>query len=416
MLYRQNYSGPARKNTRRLLLTVTRALSRGRDRFTSSLGGMLVLHLDVNKTLIMTDKSSGKITISSMVNSLLSEAVWGSITPGTVKESRTVEDWKLESSEPSATNPDPQGCWVTFGQFVEEHTALSKAVFKPLKQSFTELGGIGERCRGHYDALMAALAVPTIGTAETSDSSVDCHFILPSVFHLFAELSRRNVPHAVVFRTFGHDTDEFAADWNLFVAGQHPTFPLAQPLPHLSLSLPRHRAALFRSGTPCGLDENVAFRHCDYATGAETDTRGMSEMREILLAKLSEHRALFVQDHYDFWAQHHESDVSGKLLVLSPEECDGAGVGVRQLFVDDNIERHRAHIVDVRKLEICAGAGAGAGAGPCPGPESDPPSYSHKSTPIGFSEAAPFLLRAEPVLAILHRDYFVRELETRGLI
>ena len=374
---------------------------------------MLVLHLDVNKTLIMTDKSSGKTTISSMVNSLLSEAVWGSMS---AKESRTIEDWTLESSEPSATNPDPEGRWVTFGEFVEVHSSLSKAVFKPLKQSFTELGGVGERCRGHYDALMAALTMSTISTAETS---ADCHFILPSVFHLFAELSRRNVPHAVVFRTFGHDIDEFTVDWNLFVSGQHPTFPLAQPLPHLSLSLPRHRAALFRSGTPCGLDEDVVLHHCDYATGAETETRGMLCIRETLLAKLTQHQVLFVQDHYDFWAQHHESDVSGKLLVLSAEECDGAGscvgvgvgVGVRQLFVDDNIERHRAHIVDVRKLER-----AEQDAVSPSGSESVPPPNSHQSTPLTFSEAAPFLLRAEPMLAILHRDYFVRELETRGLI
>jgi hypothetical protein len=41
----------------------------------------------------------------------------------------------------------------------------------------------------------------------------------------------------------------------------------------------------------------------------------------------------------------------------------GVGVGVRQLFVDDNIERHRAHIVDVRRLEPCAGAGAGPPSG-----------------------------------------------------
>jgi hypothetical protein len=58
------------------------------------------------------------------------------------------------------------------------------------------------------------------------------------------------------------------------------------------------------------------------------------------------------------------------------------------LFIDDNIERHRAHIVDVRIG--CEG--------------------------VSFDEARPFLLRAEPREIISDKNWFVARLGERGLL
>lgn len=41
----------------------------------------LVLHFDVNKTIIMTDKAQGS-DMSQMLNMLLSECAWGRLEPG----------------------------------------------------------------------------------------------------------------------------------------------------------------------------------------------------------------------------------------------------------------------------------------------------------------------------------------------
>jgi hypothetical protein len=56
------------------------------------------------------------------------------------------------------------------------------------------------------------------------------------------------------------------------------------------------------------------------------------------------------------------------------------------VFFDDNIERDRAHIVDVRDC--------------------------HTYAPVPFAQAAGrFLRRVEPFQAIMDREYFVREVQ-----
>jgi hypothetical protein len=64
-------------------------------------------HLDVNKTLIMSDGASGKSDPKAMINSLPDRGcVGGSIRSDTSKETRTVDDWTLECVEPCVNNPD----------------------------------------------------------------------------------------------------------------------------------------------------------------------------------------------------------------------------------------------------------------------------------------------------------------------
>lgn len=41
----------------------------------------LVLHFDINKTIIMTDKAQGS-DMDQMINMLLSECAWGRLEPG----------------------------------------------------------------------------------------------------------------------------------------------------------------------------------------------------------------------------------------------------------------------------------------------------------------------------------------------
>lgn len=41
----------------------------------------LVLHFDINKTIIMTDKAQGS-GLDQMINMLLSECAWGRLEPG----------------------------------------------------------------------------------------------------------------------------------------------------------------------------------------------------------------------------------------------------------------------------------------------------------------------------------------------
>jgi hypothetical protein len=143
----------------------------------------------------------------------------------------------------------------------------------------------------------------------------------------------------------------------------------------------------------------VSLAHVDYQTKSVTLASGFSAVREALHAKITQHACLFVQDDYSYWARHGEADNAGKLLLLPETEGEGEPEGEeeqrqglrqrqRHIFIDDNIERHRAHIVDVRL----------------------------DGRSLTFDEAQALLLRAEPSEIIRDRAWFVARLEERGLL
>lgn len=346
---------------------------------------MLILHFDINKTLIMQDSASGS-AVSTMLNSLLSEVVWGTIRPGTHKETRTVSDWSLFSNKPCTVSSNTD--LVTFNDFLEEHTLVPKSIYKPLKQNFTEPGGVGESCREYYLSLLSALTIPNTSPARF-------HFIVPSFLNLVAELAQRKTDFGIVFRTFGHDVKEFAREWNQFVDGKHDYYPIPA-LPHLRLGMPLQSAAMHRSGLALSGLESCHLSHIDYDTGAIAIAHGFRDTLFTLFNKLAVHRCFFIQDDYKYWSDHSEADCAGKLLLIpSPEEksSHSSKEQHRQLFIDDNIERKKAHIVDVRLVHAAA------------------------CVPIPFSDAeGKYLLRAEPYEIITNPAYFIQQLESRGLL
>lgn len=335
----------------------------------------LILHLDVNKTLIMVDKLSGKTSLTSMIDSLLSECVWGRIREGTAAETRTVEDWVMHAPEPSTTPPG-EGL-VTFSEYLEEYTRLPKEEVRAAKLTFTE--GLVDLQR-HRAMLLSEMMAP--------DGSE--HFIVPAFFNLVTELRIRRVDFALVFRTFGKDLQAFAEVWNDFCAGTHPHFPLSPPAPELMLHLPAQSASIRRTGdeSACG----VVLAHVCPASRAVTLSHGPAEMRDAinLLVSGGPQRSLFISDDYDYWAVHNESDCSGKLLLLDA----ALDSETRHVFFDDNIERHRSHIVDVRRR---AAPGGGFDA-----------------VPFAQAVAEGCLVRAEPLDIITNRRYFIQALELRG--
>lgn len=338
----------------------------------------LILHLDVNKTLIMVDKLSGKTTLESMLDSLLSECVWGRIREGTVANTRTVEDWVMVSTEPSST-PPAEGL-VTYSEFLEDFTELPKAQVKAAKLRFTEDLPDLQRQRA---SLLAEMTAP--------DGSE--HFIVPAFFHLVMELMRKQVGFALVFRTFGKDLQAFAAAWNEFCTGTHPHFSLTSPAPELMLHLPAQSASVHRTGDElaCG----VVLAHVCPSSRAVSLAHGPAEMREAIsqLVSRGSQRSLFISDDYNYWAENNESDRSGKLLLLDSSLVDSE---TRHIFFDDNVERHRSHIVDVRRRAAEGGA--------------------FEPVPFAQAVAEGCLVRAEPLDIIRNKRYFIQALEARGCL
>ncbi len=91
-----------------------------------------------------------------------------------------------------------------------------------------------------------------------------------------------------------------------------------------------------------------------------------------------------LRDDFDFWRSCHESDDSGKLLLIDASintvsESSSQDISI---FFDDNIERERAHIVDVREASTFAR--------------------------IPFADANNrYVKRVEPMQAIMNMNYYI---------
>ena len=69
----------------------------------------LVLHFDINKTIIMSDPVSN-ISIDHMLNSLLCESIWGVVDVGThdtSDEAKKQNKWALDAWKMCSTVPSP---------------------------------------------------------------------------------------------------------------------------------------------------------------------------------------------------------------------------------------------------------------------------------------------------------------------
>jgi hypothetical protein len=181
----------------------------------------LCLHFDINKSIIMTDVSSGR-SMEQTLNSLLSECTWGVCDERPFSE-RTEKDWKWCHPEPCTDCPVPGA--VTLGTYMEDMTPVPKKEQTKIKRAFTEDGSLGQVFRPYRAKLDAALRVPA-GTDSTASPvlSSGYYHLIPSFFRVIDYLAEQNIEFNILFRTFGVDIDNVCEEFNLFCCGKHPLF------------------------------------------------------------------------------------------------------------------------------------------------------------------------------------------------
>lgn len=174
----------------------------------------------------MHDPASN-VSLNGMLNSIISESTWGHLNISEELQHSSnlpVDSWVIVSSFP--TRDPPTDGLISFGEFLETRTALSRLERKALKTTFTESGMVGERFRSYFDELMSRM---------TTEQSLRSHYILPSFYHFLSTLNERGVDYRVIFRTFGTDALEVAEDYNSFCLGQHSTHSNPVNMTHKTL-------------------------------------------------------------------------------------------------------------------------------------------------------------------------------------
>lgn len=241
----------------------------------------LILHFDVNKTLIIEDKVSGK-TADYIILCELAE--------------KTKACW-----EPSITSP------ISYADYVVNYLCpgnKSDISIKSQRKKYiaTFLDFLKDHPEAHINANYTQVKEAFDLSMEKIPQSDRC-YILPSFYHLIKHLNEKKIDYIICLRTFGKDLRDV----------MHEIQMQNKQIQFSSLgSFNEHELTLRKTGS-----EN-AIRIKD---------------KQAIYDTIHSHDAhLALQDHWKYWNNHGEKAEFGKLF---PFESSGETVSI---FFDDNIE------------------------------------------------------------------------------
>lgn len=297
-----------------------------------------IFHFDINKTIMMSDPVSS-MTIEAMLNSILSECVWGVVTP-IHQEQMPSFTWEMHSSIPSHTPPEDITNLMSYGEYLENILKVPRPERKHSKAHFTEHGYAGESCREHFLYLL-----------DLMEKLPSDQLIMPSFFRFVLELKNRELDFGLIFRTFGSDSLQIAEEFNRFCGGLHPCYKESSCTLDLS-SLKVDTESSFGKFTR-SRDEEMEHYQLELGSYNNKSLKlfGAENIYKGIVSHIFDNnmRSMIIQDDFSYWHSLGESDCSGKLLLID-NNCEKDVPTTVQIFFDDNIERDRAHIVDARRL------------------------------------------------------------------
>jgi hypothetical protein len=217
------------------------------------------------------------------------------------------------------------------------------------------------------DAVVAAAGAERLG--ELGLDSGLCG-LLPSFLHMLRELKRAGRSFSVCFRTFGKDLPKLAAEYNALCEGTHPLFPDRDVVLDGSDGKADMRIALPLGATAdgCGTFVRDVDGQISLVLGTIEQPPREEATRDGLARFYSAHKGtrvihgaaaaaaaieqlvgagcnhtLALRDYYSGWEATGCQAHGGKPILLhrSPDAL--------QLFFDDHITAHDAHIVDARR-------------------------------------------------------------------
>jgi len=343
----------------------------------------LLLHFDVNKTLILTDSIDSK-TQEEGIREATTELFWGRVTDGLEgPQWAWLGDDQSVQLQPPVVAKDAADI-MTYHDFCKKVTKDKKEL-KAMSRSFRLAGDEATKDRMEHlvNAVLHQMMLPEDLQSSRAIEDVGLRgstiMMLPAVFVLTARLARSRRPFAIMFRSFGKDHEKIRKEWNAFCEMKHPLFSSLidglGPFDGTVPGVPDRRLhgihTLYRdeAGPVLALDtftngpEDATWDAWAKAKPkAKADTRGGREyLLETLKAKtisgtlnlhewfndhLANQRTGGIKDDWAWWTWHGESSNAGKLLICGSDYQNPQGP--RQLFFDDNVELAEPRIVDCR--------------------------------------------------------------------
>lgn len=353
----------------------------------------LVINFDINKTIILKDKTKN-YDFESCVKSTIVDYAWGIFD-----ESK--KTWNLTENYLSYKRPRPE--LINYRKYIkiihpnktEEEIPEREERFKKnqeikklkdrLFQEFINKGQPGEKLKEIYEDYLKRIKIPKEVKNEISkENSIypsfykdlyenDYIFVFPSLFRTMIELQSQNRIFTLIFRTFGLDFEEVIKEYNDFCEGKHPLFNGSnKKYPQIKFNGENgskdYRITEKSIGIIYRFDENINSiylvlgslkRNFEIKTSEELYNyykdrinkgevniiQGGKKIFEFINDNSNEGKinALCINDHYDTWYRYDKKETCGKPMLIDPDNKN-----VEVFFFDDNITGNESNIVDCR--------------------------------------------------------------------
>lgn len=370
------------ENTEDMRQRLCSAFHKSRNKMSNSVKRKLILHFDINKTIVPVDSATGE-TVEAALNIYLSGLAWGKDREGEWHSSRG----ELSSSPFEAND-------VSFYKFEEKrllpHVSRDRAALRYHLTSFTDRPQ-GTNFKPYLNNLLESLKwkLPyeeQLHKEVTVPGTKSCryHFILPAFYKLLNHLVQNERDFAVIFRTFGSDAKSVLRSIKVAISCR---MPFCHNLDSLLDGMSDDVAVLKRDSnlgkfiisSKCGFCcvNSDSFEKCECI---KTDDEMYSELTNLT-------GIWAIQDDCADWYRHNFDPTRGKPLWIDPSDPS-----TQHIFFDDNFRPGNADsIINLRLRETSENFRD----------VSRSEEYKFVNTnivPVVFSEA------------ILDNDYFVRKL------
>ena len=299
----------------------------------------LVLHFDVNETILLGDVAGGD-SFEDAINKCIAKSALISYA-----DSSCIK-WYDGSSMDSGCPPPLMPNWIRPEKCTSYYEYFRKSLGD--KRKLFTLNGPGRGYRPVYEEVEQALRWPKGATKPTKSLCQDGihHFLIPGFFKTLTELQNRGREFSVVIRTFGDDLDDLVACVNDFAQGKH--LPEFQAYPGKTLD---HFHIAPENVWKGRYDENGNFNLINKANDSVISNE--NEVVKLLQGGYCNEDSISIiacQDDYEHWAQHNYHPSAGKPLWITK-----ADDRYHHIFFDDNIKNNEEDsIVAARIRETSA--------------------------------------------------------------
>jgi len=170
----------------------------------------LILHFDINETILIGDEAGGD-TREESLHKILAKSAFVQLPSDTIPthwwDGTPIDDNENSDSPPLYTGWEwPIGCIPYY-----------RTCYKKLAKSFVQ--GHGRPYQSLYDKMQTILSLQD----ETLPSGMS--HMLPAMFYTLQVLTERKEPFRLVLRSFGSDIEQVANAIAMFAQGKHPDYP-----------------------------------------------------------------------------------------------------------------------------------------------------------------------------------------------